>query len=111
MVWWLIIVVANVGGIAALLRARRKGAPRSVFRRFAFVGAALVAGCGGLSVVSLIRVLNVVQPVGVGPSQKARILAEGISECLNCLATGVMAFAVPTLLALVLLFRTPKKID
>lgn len=63
------------------------------------------------TVLGLIESFGAVGGESVDPSQKARILAEGISEAMNCTAFGLIV-AIPALLAYaVLQSRTQKCVD
>jgi len=44
----------------------------------------------------------------IDPSQKARILAEGIAEAMNCGAFAILVFFLPTVVAFVMFLRSPK---
>jgi hypothetical protein len=108
MVWWIVLVVVNLGMIAAAVVLRRGADARKRLLRLALVLGALMllsvlagAGCG---------VLRASGAVGapVDPSQKARLLAEGISEAMNCTAFGVIGFFVPLVAALALGLTAPR---
>ena len=55
-----------------------------------FSNLAMLCGLFG-TIVGLIRAFGAVGGEAVDPSQKARILAEGISEAMNCTAFGLIA--------------------
>ena len=55
-----------------------------------FANLAMLCGLFG-TIVGLIKAFGAVGGESVDPSQKARILAEGISEAMNCTAFGLMA--------------------
>ena len=55
-----------------------------------FSNLAMLCGLFG-TIVGLIRAFGAVGGESVDPSQKARILAEGISEAMNCTAFGLLA--------------------
>jgi biopolymer transport protein ExbB len=60
------------------------------------------------TVVGLVQAFGAVGGESVDPSQKARLLAEGISEAMNCTAFGLLVW-LPSLVALILLLkRRPK---
>jgi biopolymer transport protein ExbB/TolQ len=67
------------------------------------VTAAMLASLG--VVIGLMRGLGAVGGESVDVSQKARALAEGISEAINCTALGI-AIWLPTFTVLVLAKRT-----
>jgi biopolymer transport protein ExbB/TolQ len=58
-----------------------------------FANLAMLCGLFG-TIVGLIKAFGAVGGESVDPSQKARILAEGISEAMNCTAFGLMAAIV-----------------
>jgi biopolymer transport protein ExbB len=55
-----------------------------------FANLAMLCGLFG-TIVGLIKAFGAVGGESVDPSQKARILAEGISEAMNCTAFGLLA--------------------
>lgn len=55
-----------------------------------FANLAMLSGLFG-TIVGLIKAFGAVGGEAVDPSQKARILAEGISEAMNCTAFGLIA--------------------
>nr|PZN22926.1 MAG: MotA/TolQ/ExbB proton channel family protein [Pseudomonadota bacterium] len=55
-----------------------------------FANLAMLSGLFG-TIVGLIKAFGAVGGESVDPSQKARILAEGISEAMNCTAFGLLA--------------------
>ena len=58
-----------------------------------FANLAMLSGLFG-TIVGLIKAFGAVGGESVDPSQKARILAEGISEAMNCTAFGLMSAIV-----------------
>ena len=58
-----------------------------------FANLAMLCGLFG-TIVGLIKAFTAVGGEGVDPSQKARILAEGISEAMNCTAFGLLSAVV-----------------
>lgn len=70
------------------------------------VGALVLFGTLG-TLVGLVKAFGAVGGESVDPSQKARILAEGISEAMNCTVFGLL-LGVPSSLALALLTRKRK---
>jgi biopolymer transport protein ExbB len=58
-----------------------------------FANLAMLCGLFG-TIVGLIKAFGAVGGESVDPSQKARILAEGISEAMNCTAFGLMSAIV-----------------
>ena len=102
-------VVTNLAAIVLLWAARRSRAVehlRSLRRRA--IACAIVATFGaGLGVlVGLIKAFGAVGGESVDPSQKARILAEGISETINCVAVGVVICPLPIAALIAIVIRT-----
>jgi biopolymer transport protein ExbB len=58
-----------------------------------FSNLAMLSGLFG-TIVGLIKAFGAVGGESVDPSQKARILAEGISEAMNCTAFGLLSAIV-----------------
>jgi hypothetical protein len=59
-------------------------------------------------VIGLIKAFGAVGGEAVDPSQKARILAEGISEALNFTVVSLFVW-LPSTIAVVLLMRKPRE--
>jgi hypothetical protein len=82
---------------------RRTGVPRFV-RGIAVLLAALAAAVALFGAVASVHALmGAVTGESVGPLEKSRALAEGLSEAMNC---GALAVVVAAVLALWLLFST-----
>lgn len=64
--------------------------------------AAIVGGAG--TVMGALMALGATGGESVDPSQKARLLAEGISEAMNCTAFGLVLW-IPSLTTALLLLR------
>jgi hypothetical protein len=82
-----------------------------VWKQAAFVGKLVVSLVATLAVsgaagtlVGLITAFGAVGGESVDPSQKARILAEGISEAMNCTAFSVMLW-LPSAIAVAVMSR------
>src|SRR5215208_2050949 len=73
----------------AALREMPKIAKRTGFLAL-FANLAMLCGLFG-TIVGLIKAFGAVGGESVDPSQKARILAEGIAEAMNCTAFGLLA--------------------
>lgn len=71
----------------------------------AVVAAAVGGGIGAAA--GLLSGMGALGGQSVDPSQKARILAEGISEAMNCAALGVIVW-VPAMAGVLLLRRKTK---
>jgi len=67
------------------------------------VAAAAILGSLG-TLVGLLKAFGALGGASVDPSQKARIIAEGISAALNCTAAGLLLW-LPSLIALTVLTR------
>jgi biopolymer transport protein ExbB/TolQ len=81
---------------AAMDESALKEMPK-INQRTAFLGLfanlAMLSGLFG-TIVGLIKAFGAVGGESVDPSQKARILAEGISEAMNCTAFGLLSAIV-----------------
>ncbi len=66
----------------------------------------LLGGAGTL--VGLVKAFGAVGGESVDPSQKARVLAEGISEAVNCTAFGLIAW-LPSVVVLTLLLKKARR--
>ena len=73
----------------AALREMPKIAKRTGFLAL-FANLAMLSGLFG-TIVGLIKAFGAVGGESVDPSQKARILAEGIAEAMNCTAFGLLS--------------------
>lgn len=98
-VYLALVVIVPVGSVVSVWAwarwlARRATAPRfAVFVGYAFAMLSLLPMVLGV-VYAIVAVVSVVRP-GAGqdpaaPSQKARVLGEGISEAMNSAALGVV---------------------
>ena len=76
----------------AALREMPKISKRTGFLAM-FSNLAMLSGLFG-TIVGLIKAFGAVGGESVDPSQKARILAEGISEAMNCTAFGLLSAIV-----------------
>jgi hypothetical protein len=112
MIWWVVIIGFNAALGAFAFRLRRRKQARLLLRRLALAYAAMFILSG---VVGIALGLSAAHRATIGefidPSQKARILAEGISEAMNCAAFGFVVFLLPTLTSLVLFLRAPRPPD
>ncbi len=70
------------------------------------VAASAAVGSLG-TLVGLVKAFGATGGESVDPSQKARILAEGISEAMNCTAAGLLLW-LPSVIALTVLARRRK---
>jgi len=73
-------------------------------------GVFLVSGLFG-TVIGLVKAFGAVGSESIDPSQKARILAEGISEAMNCPAFGLIVgfgVGVPILVGWLVTWRREK---
>jgi hypothetical protein len=112
---WGLTGAINIAGLVVgirLWRARASGASAQV----RFATPLVIAACTTLVAIALlttvagvIKALGAVGGESVDPSQKARILAEGISEAMNMIALATL-IATPVSLAILLYagFRTSR---
>ena len=93
-----IFTVPAISVVGVWLGARRLHRRAEVPRFVASVGYALAAGAGliivGGSVSGVLRSMGAVSSEIDGPSQKARLLGENISEAMNCGALGFLVAVV-----------------
>jgi Na+/proline symporter len=102
LIWWAIVAgilfVPAVSVVAVWLWARRLGRRPELPRFASWVGYVLATIGAAVVVVGvgsgLIRSLGAVSGESVEPSQKARALAEGISEAMNSGACGFLLAVV-----------------
>ena len=108
LVWVLLALAAGVWTAFLVLRIWRRPRGSSLLTKVlsACVGATAVLGAGG-TLLGLIKAFGAVGGESIDPSQKARILAEGISEAMNCTAFGLL-FWVPCVIAVLLLLGKPR---
>jgi len=107
---WLLFAWLVAGFVGAALTARwlrrlwKRGGSSLRTRVVAVVlaGSTIVGLLG--TTVGLVKAFGAVGGESIDPSQKARILAEGISEAINCTALGVILW-VPCGIALFFLTR------
>jgi hypothetical protein len=94
----LVAFFAFVAVVVLLVRwarvlAREPGAPRVV--RFALAGVIVMTLAAAASVAQgLVGTFGAISGESVDPSQRARIVAEGISEGMNCFALGCVLLAL-----------------
>lgn len=93
--------------LAVRLYKRRKGYSRAVLVAGSLTAFAAASGAVG-TVFGLVMAFGAVGGESIDPSQKARVLAEGISVAMNSTALGVMLL-VPSSLVLWALLRKDKK--
>ena len=103
---WLALIPVGIAATAWLLvrvwkRRRQTGVATHVIAMLAATSA-LLGGFG--TFVGLVKAFGAVGGESVDPSQKARILAEGISEAINCTAFGMLTW-LPCVAATLLLLR------
>ena len=92
-VWFVFGVVS--AGLAAWLasrfrKQRKTGSPVMNLIRFALALSVVLVASGALP--ALVKAFGAVGGENVDPSQKARVLAEGIAEAMNCTAVGLAAW-------------------
>jgi hypothetical protein len=102
-------VLTNLAAIVLWWAARHGQAVerlRSLQRRAIACAAVAVAGAGLGVLFGLIQAFGAVGGESVDPSQKARILAEGISETFNCVALGLVTTPLPIAALIAIVIRT-----
>lgn len=82
---------------------RQRELPKSARIVTGILSAAAVLGGFG-TVVGLVKAFGAVGGESVDPSQKARVLAEGIAEAMNCTAAGVVVW-LPSVIVLMVVTR------
>jgi|RhiMethySRZTD1v2_1073278.scaffolds.fasta_scaffold08613_14 hypothetical protein len=113
MVWWFVLLLVNGAAIAGAILARRYERRRVGLQlaRLAVACATFLAASGlVLGAVGVYRVNTAVAGPAVDPSQKARILAEAISEAMNCTAFGLLALLIPGTISFLLYRRAAKEL-
>jgi biopolymer transport protein ExbB/TolQ len=105
----LLAVVGAVLTIRLALRVWRNRERASFMAKLVvlFVVAAATFGAVG-TLVGMIKAFGAIGGESVDPSQKARILAEGISEAMNCAAFGLVLWLPSVIAAFALTSRTDK---
>ena len=107
--WLALCIGAMLGTVRLVVRVwklRRNVKPISKGLAMA-VAAAAVWGGGG-TLFGLAKAFGAVGSEIVDPSQKARVLAEGISEAMNCTAFGLLV-GLPSLSVLLIIGMTPRR--
>ena len=103
--WFVLVVVGAIGTVWWLRRLwKRRGELASSAKTAAVVFAAsAMLGALGTS-LGLIKAFGAVGGESVDPSQKARILGEGISEAINFTALAMLLW-IPSWIVLAILAR------
>ena len=110
LVAWLVLSFAGAVATAWWVRRlwkRRQQLPSGTRIIAVIVATSSMLGALG-TVIGLVKAFGAFGGESVDPSQRARILAEGISEAMNCTALGVIVW-VPSVIAL--LFVTRRRAD
>ena len=106
---WLFLAVLGVGltvwMVARVLR--RRSQVRAVWIGALLVNGAAVAYAVFGAILGLVRAYEAIGGESVDPTERARIVAEGISEVINCTAFALLVW-VPSLVVAFVLTR-PKK--
>lgn len=110
MAFWLLASVAGVGFTGWLIRRRWRNQKRtSLALRLVSMVVVLAALFGAAGTcLGIIRAFTAVGGERIDPSQKARLLAQGIARAMNCTALGLIVW-FPSTLALLLVTRPPKE--
>jgi hypothetical protein len=106
---FLLLGVLGLAATAWLVRRlwRRRSTTSWVMKLLtAVIVAAAVWGALG-TLQGVVRAFGAVGGESVDPSQKARILAEGISEAMNCMAFSLL-IGIPSIIAAVVMTRARK---
>ncbi len=103
--WWILVCAVNLFLVGWAMHLRRQPRARHALRRLFLL--CLLAVLLSSAVGSL-QAFGAIGGESIDPSQRARLLAEGISEALNCIAFGVVTFLLPAVVTLVLFVRAPK---
>ncbi len=111
---WVLLgfVIASLGGMfGTLWLARRVWKRRSELtaptKAIAIVCAVAAPWAAVGTLIGVVKAFGAVGGESVDPSQKARILAEGISEAMNCMALGVLVW-IPSAIVVFILSRRKK---
>ncbi len=106
--WWVLIGLTSFGFVAASIVARWSSQPRKTLRRVLLLSllCLFLAPATGIA-LGAFKASVAVGGEAVDPSQKARLLGEGIAEAMNFTALGVLGFFVPSMVALVMFVRAP----
>ena len=105
-VWLGFAALCAAFGLSLARRAwkKRKATPRALTIVTAVIAGAVLFGAIG-SLLGLVKALGAVGADATDPAQKARVLAEGIAQAMNCTAFG-FAVAIPCGIFALVLART-----
>lgn len=110
MVWWLVLALINTALITTAIVLRQLPQARKKLKGFAIACGALLALSVSSGLYFGVRAgLTATDGEAVDPSQKARLLAQGISEAMNWTVFGLFGFLLPTAAAFVLFLAAPKR--
>ena len=104
-------LVPNVLALVLLTLGLKASEPDSLasLRKRALLCLVVTGVAGGLGLMlGLIQAFGAVGGESVDPSQKARILAEGISESMNSIAFSMLALPLPLVTFVVILLRAKR---
>lgn len=105
MVFWLLASIVGLSVTAWLVRRAWRSKPTSLAAKSLGGLVAISALFGALATcLGVVKAFGAVGGESVDPSQKARILAEGIAQAMNC-TTFALLIWLPSALALQLLTR------
>jgi hypothetical protein len=112
-IWFGIVgVLTNLAAIALLWTALRTREVESLQRlqRRAVVCAVVATCSSGLGILlGVVQASGAVGGVSVDPSQRARVLAEGISEAMNGAALGLVTGPLPVAALIAIVLRTRRQ--
>lgn len=107
-VWLALALAGSVATVWWSVRAWKRSAELNAgLKALAGIVAASAAIGSVGTLVGLVKAFGATGGESVDPSQKARILAEGIAEAMNCTAAGLLLW-LPSVIALTLLVRRRK---
>ena len=113
LVVWL--VLGLIGVVAAswwsrrLWKRRKELSPRARTMAAIVAASAMIGALGTL--VGLVKAFGAVGGESVDPSQKARILAEGISEAMNCTVFGIALWVLSAIILSVMMRKRGKRCE
>jgi hypothetical protein len=109
LVWALLLLLGVGAAVWFVLRVykRREQAGPAMKTAAALVALCLVSAFAG-TLYGFMHAFGAVDGEHVDPSQKARMLAEGISEAMNCTAFAAIIL-IPAVIVLALLMRRRKR--
>jgi hypothetical protein len=102
-------VLTNLAAIVLLwaaLRTRAVERLQPLQRRAVVCAVVATFGAGLGALFGLVAAFRAVGGESVDPSQRARILGEGVSEAINCVAVGLLTGPLPIAVLIAIAVRT-----